>query len=721
MIASWGALLLLVAGCMTVGWLIARQFGPARFRWPEQALVSFVLGTGVVGWLAFVLAELGAFSLPLLGILWLVLLLFLGWRLRGRAAPQQAAEARPDAPGFAILPWLPPRAETILLAGSLAAALWLFFRPHQFVIGAADAGVYVNLAASIADTGSILVEERLLDDVSPELGRLLVRELETDAVSPYIVLPGFYLFDLPADELTPQFYHLHPVWQALAYALAGSTAGGVQAALQLTGLWALAGSLAIYLTVRQAAGWQVAALALVGLSINALQVWFARYPTTEAMSQFYLWAGFWATGGWLAGRAPGRLWALLGGLSLGLFFLVRIDSVMIVPALALLGLWLWLSGQHRSTALWFFVPATFLLLHALAHGYWQSRPYFLDLYGYALTLLRDSWWLALVALAAGGGFLWLLGRVRGRLSRLERLRPWLLGALAAGFLLYAENGRLVRPLLEETTAWLDPFSASPIPVLDHENWLRLAWYLSPVGVGLGVVGICLLIWRVERKIALWVGISALFAVFFLWNIRANPHQIYAMRRYVPAVMPLFIIGGAYVVGRLAAQRRRWASGAAALLAVAWLGGLGWGARGFVQQVDYPDLLPQLAQLDSQLEPQAILLFNDAQPITQGDIVGTPLRFLFGHDVLSVRAISPEQMALLQSAIDGWVASGRAVYWIHVPPAQTEVAPASLTHVTSYRLETTQLEWSYTHRPRAIQTVVWSGELYRAGAAGAADR
>lgn len=108
----------------------------------------------------------------------------------------------------------------------------------------------------------------------------------------------------------PQFYHLHPVWQAVAFGL-----GGVHAALLLTGLWSLLGSLAVYLTVRQIAGWEAAALALAGLSLNAVQQWFARYPTTEPLTQFLLWTGLWSLGMWLGagqrgGRraVPGRCW-----------------------------------------------------------------------------------------------------------------------------------------------------------------------------------------------------------------------------------------------------------------------------------------------------------------------------------------------------------------------------------------------------------------------------
>jgi hypothetical protein len=709
---AWLALFTLALSCLLVGWLGVRQFGRPLPHLLEMLVASFALGTATVGWLAFLMAELGLFSLSRLAVLWLILvvLLLVSWRLR--PATHGDALQEPEAPSMLLPPFLSGRVEALVLVFWSVAALWLFLRPHEYVLGAADAGVYVNLSASIAGTGGIAVPEALLADVTEETGQLFARRLESEAVAPYILFPGFYLFDVPASELTPQFYHLHPVWQAIAFSLGGTLEEGIRAALMMTGLWAFWGAAAVYLTVRQVAGWQIAMLALAGLTLNALQIWFARYPTTEAMSQFYLWAGFWATGAWLGGRAPQRLWALLGGLSFGLFFLVRIDAIMVVPLLLLLALWSVLNARYRKTAIWYFLPLSFLLLHSLVHGYWQSRPYFLDLYGFAFHLIRRDWWLSLVALAAGGAVLWLIVRVRGPLERLQRLQPWLLGALTAAFLLFALYGWLVRPVIATGSLWLDPYSSSAIPVLDHENWLRLAWYLSPLGVGLGVAGISLLIWRAERRTALWIGAGLLFSLFFLWSIRANPHQIYAMRRYVPAVLPFFVIGGAYAIGWLGTQRARWLSAIALIVAAVWLAGFAWNARGFVQQIDYDGILLQLAQLDAQFEPGAILIFDDEQAITQGDIVGTPLRFLFGRQVLSLREPAVEQLPLLQATLDRWLEEGRAVYWLQTSSAQAAVTPERMEYIGPYQVEANYLEMTYTHRPQAIATAVWAGDIYR---------
>lgn len=712
---AWLAIFLLALAALLLGGLLLRQvrepFAGDGVAWLAAA---WVLGTAVLGWAALLLAEFGVFSLPLLVGIWVLLVAGLGWRARRTWRPVFMAYAPAAAAPLTFLPrWL----EYVALAGWLLAALWLFFRPHQFVLGAADAGAYVNLSAAIAKNGRIHVPEPLLAGLPADEAIPFLRDLGPNSVVPYYLLPGFYLTDLADTALTPQFYHLHPTWQAMAYALAGGGASGAQAALLLTGLWGLAGALLVALTARQLGGWQVGLLALAGITVNAMQIWFARYPTTEAMSQFWLWAGLWGVGGWLNGRSPRRLWALLGALGLGMFFLVRIDTVLLLPLLLLLFAWTWLDDRTRPTLGWFFLPLALLIVHSLLHGYLLSRPYFLDLFDYGLRLLRAFWWLSIPGVAVGTAVLWGLLRLRTPLMRLgPYLRYGQIGA-ALAFLLYAMHGWFIRPVTGIIVTYNDVFSPGAIPILDHENWLRLGWYLSPVGVWLGVFGVCLLILRLNRRSALLVGAGLLFSTFFLWRINANPHQIYAMRRYLPLVMPLFVVGTVVLLGWLAGRWRGWGTAVAALLAGVWLAGLGLSARGFVSQVDYPGLYPQLAALSDQFAPHAILLFNDQQPITQGDQLGTPLRFLFGHDVLSLRSVSPAQRARLEARILAWQADGRSVYLLHVPGAQIEQLPWDLMqHDGTYLIETTRLEATYDRRPTAIQTLQWAGDIYRLEAA-----
>ncbi|MEJ2750922.1 MAG: hypothetical protein P8183_23890, partial [Anaerolineae bacterium] len=264
-----------------------------------------------------------------------------------------------------VLTFLPDWLEYAALIIGLAAAAWIFFRPHQFVTGAADAGGYVNLGAEIAHNGSIVIQDDLLAGLDPALYPAFLRPLPNMAIAPYYILPGFYVIGQPAGEITPQFYHLHPAWQAVAFGLGDGYASSIQAELLLTGLWALLGVLAVYLFVRRLVGWQVALLALA--------------------------------------------------------VLVRIDMLFVLPVLGLFGLWLWARDGWKQAYNWFFLPLLLLILHSLLHAIWQSSPYFFELFDFALRLLVVNWLIPVSAVVSGLILLVGLGRYRSQLRRLTGL------------------------------------------------------------------------------------------------------------------------------------------------------------------------------------------------------------------------------------------------------------------------------------------------------------
>ncbi len=239
---DWLALLLLVLANFILGALLLVRLHSAEGKDApavdvlEFLFASLALGTCLVGWLALSLAEVGLFSAGLLALLWLAGALLL-WLWPGRARLPRL-----------MLP-AAGRWELLLLTGWLVVAGWLFFRPHEFIHGAADAGVYVNQAASVANSGGLLVQEPFIAALDQELYPAFMRERLPNEGTRYYLLPAFNLADDRPGLVIPDFFHLHPVWQAVAYDL-----GGVWAALRLPGLWALLGSLAVYLTLRAVTG-----------------------------------------------------------------------------------------------------------------------------------------------------------------------------------------------------------------------------------------------------------------------------------------------------------------------------------------------------------------------------------------------------------------------------------------------------------------------------------
>lgn len=688
-------LVLLVGACLLPGRILFTALFPSRPEQPEDALTRWFasLGLGVIGlgWVAFLLAEFGLYSWPRLALIWLIgvglLAFFYGPKLGKFALPGREH-------------WL----QYLLLLAWLPIATYFFLRPHEFIIGGADAGVYVNLAANIANTGRITIDDPTLANLDPTLYPTLLRALppESEEGASYYLFPAFNLDDARPGRIIPQFFHLSPVWQAIAHSL-----GGVWANLQIIGLWALLGTLAIYLTVRQFAGWPTALLALSGLTVNGLQVWFARYPTTESLNQYLFWLGIWSFGLWLQTRSKG--WGFLAGAALGSLFLVRIDTyfLLALPLAAFIGLTL--TGRSHKADLWFYLPIGLLFSHSLLHVFFIARPYFNRIVAHETNLLANNPQLAIAGLALMVGGIAGLLLLRRQMALLARYRPGLAALLIGLILLLATYAWFIRPYGPGPgRSWFYWYGGGNIPILDHENFIRLGWYLSPIGIWLGVFGLCAMVWHIRLDTSAIVGGGLFFAILFLWRNQANPVQIYTMRRYIPVVMPLFIIAATYLIRRIYLEGRSpfaLRNFLALLLALSWLGGLAWSARGFISQVDYRGLIGQMAAWNSQLAPHSVIVVNHEAPISLGDYLGTPFHFLYGHDVFTLRDPAGANLPLLIETIKGWQASGRVVYWLGDPNIlenyQLPYTPLNL----GVAFQT--LEASYDHKPTALTDTVWA--------------
>lgn len=684
-----------------------------RGRWQSLPFLfsALTLGFVLLGWLAVVLAELGRFGLGSFLAAWALLTGgLIIWAVVARPHPDdihfQSDVSIPKTAPDRLASW-----EWLLMGIWLAAAIWLFLRPHEYIFGGADAGVYISLGAELAQNGSFQLEDPELASLDPAFRAAFLRPLPNTPGAEAYLFPGFYVTDAGNGRLTPQFYPLHPALQALVFALTGGGATGIRAELLLTGLWAVLGTLAVYLHAREIGGPLAAALALVALSLTALQIWFARYPTSEALSQFLIWSGLWATSRWLAEDQPAKLWAFTAGAAFGALFLARIDSVVLLPVFSLLLIWRWVRGWRPADS-WFAVPLVLLFIQSLLHGHFLSRPYFYETLGYAVLLLTRLWplWVALSVL--GVGILWFLrGRGAG-LNTPEHLRRPVLIGLIGVVLVFALYGWFLRPVLGETTLRSDVFSGGEIPVTNHENWPRLGWYLTPLGVWLGVLGSCLLLWRGNRRTAVTLAVGFLFSGLYLWTISANPHHVYVMRRYVPAVVPFLTLSAAYLLSRGVELKdlRQNVSGrlgqipplawsiTSVVLTGLWLGGLVWAGRVYVDQVDFAGLTDRLDNLAGRLPAGAVLVFNDQSPVGQGDIWGTPLKFIYGHEVFTLRRTDADP-ALVADAITMWQNNGREVVWIGDPAWLDDQGFQYRTEVVSWT--TQRLESSYTQKPQNV--------------------
>jgi len=681
----------------------------------EWLLAAVTLGFLGIGWVALVLAEAGFFSLLLLGAIWAVAVAVLGWlavrrsSLRGwqewLVGGRQLSLVELSSSEHSI-----PRWELAALAVWLLGASVLFFRPHEYVLGGADAGVYVNLGASIARSGGIVLQDPLLASFGKSLEPALLRELPSQEFAPYYYLPGFYVPDAPPGQIIPQFYPLHPVWQAISYTL-----GQVQAELYMTGLWAILACLATYTLVRRLWGWRAAFLALGSLSIAGLQVWFARYPTSEMLTQYLFLVGAWAFTVWVTEERAHAIWPALAGTALGQLFLTRIDVFPFLAVPVLVFIWRRWNARSQRQDIWFYALFGLLVLHSFIHGMWQSAPYFFNLIGYLIYMLGAIKRYSVALLVAALVSLILLAYLDRNAVTRSRLAKWIgchrigwslpIALIVIGLAVY---GYFVRPHIGQVTMSEYWYAGGSIPRLDHENLLRLGWYLTPFGVMLAAASIALMIVLEDyRRTAFVLGTGLFFSLFYLWRIQLNPHQVYAMRRYVPEVVPFLMISVAWGVNWVYERRGRLWHIAGVALAVAWMLALGMSARGLISQVDYRGLVGQIEQLNATFKPHSVIVYYDPTPVGLGDLFGTPLRFLYGQDVVVIRNMERLDQASFQQLVNQWLADGRALYW--VTPDGDFKWPLPNGHVRELLRWPTRakiLEPTYERRPADFVNLEW---------------
>ena len=782
-------LLLVLPGSALLACLPPPRRADAGPSSPVEAAWAVVLASLVLsGWTAEVLAELGVFRLRTFLLLvvggslalWAVPLLVRRQPLRAALASVfalsgQRSGVRGQGPGGRSQSSVVNRQSSIVnLQSSLfplalfLGALALFARPHETILGAADAGVYIARAAHIVRTGGIVVHEPTLAALPADQAAQLLQVVPETPDIP-LRFPGVYAVDPSRGVSLPQFFPLFPAWLAVFYAL-----GGVWASLWALPLFGALGVLSVYYAGRWAVGPTAAGIGAVGLTLLAPQVWFSRYTTTETFTQALLWAGVAAFAAYVALDAPPRL-GVLAGLTLGAVLLTRIDTPFVLALPVGLALWGFVRARPATPRLTprdvllnrpqamlarygaFLLPMTLLAAHAGLHALLFAYPYVEAnsgvlntrelapaaglVVGAALGSLAVIVWRArrLVALAAapvavGAGpaapqppRLVAPGLSAAQLTAIVRpLRVLLaLGILALGLWAY-----FIRPLGDETLVY-NTWYAGTLVIAKHQTLLQLGWYLSPVGVLLAVAGAALAAYQGRgSRVWLLLAVGLLFSLLYLSHPLNNTRHIYVMRRYVPAVLPAFALCAGYalawVAGRTEGRRQKAEGGRrtedalrttplrlamAGLMGAAALGGILPVTARITAQSELAGTVEQVARLADRFEPNAVVLLRDPDTVGTAAVLGTPLQFIHGRDTFVVQG--EVDVPRVEGMLRGWRDAGRPVYIGLSDGAAWPTLPHfSLTPLGRAEVNSTILEAPFDHVPAEWVPHQRSVELYR---------
>ncbi|MGI8687567.1 MAG: hypothetical protein ACR2M3_03215, partial [Thermomicrobiales bacterium] len=489
--------------------------------------------------------------------------------------------------------------------------------------------------------------------------------------------------DSTSGEIVPQNLHLWSTWLAIFYDFFGTL--GPAYAPALFGLFGLLG---LVLLARRLFGWPVALIGGLFLALNGIEVWFVRQTYTEAYQQFALMAALFGLLLLEERRDPSvmRLGAVVAALALGNAALTHEETLFLLLLVVAYAVALILLRAWRRAHTWFFA----LLGGMIALAVVQAGVFAL---GYTEGLWHHVYqniWHQRLPLAAAGlvGIILLvvIDRLRAHwlpIVQHPRTGRWTRYALAAGTALYAIYGYILRPhILTGHAGTLSSYIGAPTPPGHDANLVRLGWYWSPLGILLIALGATLLIGRnLNRLTGGLLAFALVHTVVFVNETYTMDNYIYALRHYIPVVMPIFALFAAYAVwnlpnplapfpkrkgergekadvgSRIARSKRQPHSAASPLLLGRGLGGrfplsrtLGLAAAALLVLFfvatragtwtvrRYSGVEAQMGQIAAQFPANSLLLFSGDRD--QPHLLATPFQFIYGRTSFVISTNNP---------------------------------------------------------------------------------
>jgi hypothetical protein len=520
----------------------------------------------------------------------------------------------------------------------VAAGVFVFFPPAEYVIGGKDPGVYVSEGVQIALRGALVVPDPVVASIPAEFRELFFPDHQNpDYYS--LRFMGFWIPHGNRDTVVGQFPQFLPASMALGYSLAG-----VSGALGTIGLWATLGLLAVYFTGARLFGCWPAFGAAMLLAANVIEVWFGRYPNAELVMQPLVFAALLAFARALEGSQGffGAVAAVL--LALGLF--LRIEMVVAVAAFVAAAMLAPIGGRRVGLTFGLALVGVSTVATAYLIGpMWAHTRRFL-----AFAEGAGGWWLAVVAVVAFG-LSHLLLRASAVADAVRRFLPPVTASAAVGLGFYAYFLR-----------------ASGGGLADHDAYAfrMFGWYVPPVVMGMAVIGYAVLTVRQFWRDPAFFLTVLTFSTFVFYKIRIVPEHFWMTRRFAAVALPGMLLlamalvhhltNGSRLAGAWARARggrsdragARWrAAGAVVLAAVALpIGVTFWRASDPVHRhVEYRGLRQRVEQLAARIGDRDLLIVEGRNGDSDVHTFALPLAYVYQRQVVVLPSAVPPKRQL----------------------------------------------------------------------------
>jgi hypothetical protein len=554
--------------------------------------------------------------------------------------------------------------------------LAVYFPPYEYILGGRDPGVYVNTGFHLAREGNLTFVDPVVLSVPEEERSLFFR---VDRELPPWSQPRFLGFPMesPASgQVSPQGLHLYPVWIGIASHLFEMKAG-----LYATPFFAVMGVAGLFLALRRLFDAEVALWASGMMAVFQIQIWFARFPNAEILVQFLYVTGLLAF--YFMEEKRSSLAGLLGGAVFGATLLVRMENLLFVVPLGLYLGWRRLRRDLGKPELAFLGAFFLVATHAALHARFVAWPYVSNVLGrHYWRLMGEN--LVLFALAAVVIFL-LIDRMGARL--IPRIAPAISTRsvrtlAAASIFLIAAYAYFIRPV------WHGARTAPH----DAEAFLRMGWYFYPVGLALVVAGAMLLLARSERRQILFVLVGLTFSLFFFYKVRVWHDHYFAMRRFIPVILPTFFACIAVFLVSLRATKGWLGHWAPRVIGSLLLFSYFAAGRPIWSHQEFPGSLDFVKELARHIGDRDVVIFPRKEGL---HLLELPLSQLEGRNVLEFYGLKPNRNSL-ESLIAKWRDEYQDIYF--VTNYKISLSGLFTQHVNDFSLGTQHYEFAYTHPP-----------------------
>jgi len=667
------------------GWLIYTSFVKKKLslEFAEVVFIQILISILASGWVGLFLAVSGYFSFLnlLLIIFFLSAILFL---LNHKSIRNIS---------FRTFHKLRPKKDSkfIILIPILIIAVSLYFPPGENITYNQDDTPIVNHAINIARTGKIVGYDPIFIEVVSNGNGDAFYQMWSSGSGLQFPAFGFYA-DLNSNSTSFQYFDFYPTLLAIFY-----SALGFKLFLYLTPIIALLSITAIFITVKHLFTWKVGALSAILLTINFSQIWFARYPGAEILSQLMFFSVVFTIALMLRFKEP--FFAFLSAFILGTSLLVRIDTLFTGGAIVLFMIILQLINYDHRKSIYKHTKIfsiTFLLLTSwtILHIYlfekeyiWAQFHHAFKYYLYELvTTLVGRYRIPEVEL---GLFVYgfpsillivstlMISRSKKRLN-LSRHIPYLnLKILRIFFVLLIG--------MSFVALYITRYPFQTGLVSGKQTLLILQWFLFPVGLFLSIVGLVLIIYdnilRVkilnnDRLLSILCFVMIAFsnmAIFIFGTLRNQPVFPWGFRRYMPIIFPFFIVSTSYTIFRLQSSIQNYksehmprlrknvcriASVGLILLLVISMVHMDLDS-GILTHREFEGLIEQTEDVASYFDQKSIILF---WMVGESTGIAVPLKYNYDKNAIIIKEVKKDDVNFVNQ-IELWKKDGRHVYLV----------------------------------------------------------